>query len=116
MKNHRAYHMLLTTSVVALAVTATPVIAAELLGMITKVNVDEQTLTVVEKETANEVVFKTNAETSYVTKKGESIKLDLQKLARALEKSKESGKKGISVKVGHKDGTVQVLYIDPKGP
>ena len=115
MKKRRPYLLLFTAGVVTLAVTVTPVIAAELLGMITKVDVEEGRLTIVEKESDKEIHLKIDAETKYVTKKGAS-KLDLEKLAKIVAKSKDSGKKGISVKVTHSDDIIRVLYIDPKGP
>jgi hypothetical protein len=100
MKNRREFLLTLTAGVVALAVVITPVIAAELLGVITKVDVAGKKLTVVADDTGKEVEITTTDDTEYTSKKG-TRKIDLENLSKSLEKAKDGGKKGIAVKVTH---------------
>src|SRR5262249_33369120 len=101
MKNRREFLLTLTACLVALVVVITPVIAAELIGVITKVDVEGKKLTVVEKDTDKEVVITTTDDTEYVSGKGESGKLDLEKISKNVAKAQDAGKKGMSVKVTH---------------
>ena len=96
MKSRRRFLLTLTTGFVALAVMITPVLAAELLGVITKVDVAGKKVTVVSNDTGKEVEITTTGDTEYTTKKG-TRKLDLEELTKSLEKAKEAGKKGIAV-------------------
>ena len=100
MKNRREFLLMLTAGVVGLAVIAAPVIADELLGVITSVDIEGKKVTVVEKGTDKEVVVKTTDDTEYVTPKGSS-KIDLEKLSKNIEKAKEKGKQGVRVTVTH---------------
>ena len=100
MKNRREFLLILTAGVVTLAVVITPVIAAELLGVITKVDVEGKKLTVVSDDSGKEVEITTTSETEYTSKKG-TRKLDLENLSKSLEKAKDGGKKGIRVTVTH---------------
>jgi hypothetical protein len=102
MKNRREFLLTLTAGIVALAVVAVPVIADELFGVITSVDVEGKKVTVVEKETDKEVVVTVTDDTEYVTGKGSS-KIDLEKLSRGIEKAKEKGRKGITVTVTHEN-------------
>lgn len=99
MKNRRAFLLSLTSGLVALVVLAVPVIAAELLGTITKVDVENKKLTVLGADDKDVEITVTD-ETEYVTKKRTS-KLDLEKLSKNVEKAKEKGRKGYSVKIIH---------------
>jgi len=100
MKSRREFLLTLTAGVVALAVVITPVIAAELLGVITKVDVAGKKLTVVSDDSGKEVEITTTDDTEYTSKKG-TRKIDLENISKSLEKAKEGGKKGIAVKVTH---------------
>jgi hypothetical protein len=112
MKNRRQFLLTLTTGFVALSFIVGSVIADELLGVLTKVDVDAKKITVIEKDTDKEVIVKITDETEYVTKKG-SDKVDLERLAKGVERAKEKGRKGISVKVTHKKGVAS--KISPAG-
>src|SRR3954451_2260511 len=103
MKNRREFLLTLTAGLVALAVVITPVIAEELFGVITKVDVAGKKLTVVEKDTDKEVLVTVTDDTEYVTGKGSS-KVDLEKLSKGVAKQIDAGKKGIRVTVTHDKG------------
>ena len=113
MKNRREFLLMLTAGVVALAVIAAPVIADELLGVITSVDVEGKKVTVVEKGTDKEVEVTINDETEYVTPKGSS-KIDLEKLSRNIEKAKEKGKQGIRVTVTHENKKASKITVAAK--
>jgi hypothetical protein len=113
MKNRREFLLMLTAGVVALAVVAGPVIADELFGTITAVDVEGKKVTVVEKGTDKEVVVTITDDTEYVTPK-KSSKVDLEKLSRNIEKRKEEGKKGIGVRVTHEKGVASKITVAAK--
>jgi len=110
MKNRREFVLALTAGLVALAVVITPVIADELLGVITKIDVAGKKLTVVEKDTDKEVVVTTNDDTEQVSKKGNQ-KVDLEKLSGFLSKVQDAGKKGIQAKVTHEKGVASKIQL-----
>jgi hypothetical protein len=76
------------------------VIADELLGTITKVDVEGKKLTVVENETDKEVEIKVTDDTEIVTKDG-TVKVDLEKVNDRVKKIQEAGKKGARAKIWH---------------
>jgi hypothetical protein len=96
----RKFMMTLACTTVALGAAVIPVLADELLGVLTKVDVEGKTITVVEKDTDREIKFKITDETEQVVKKGHS-KFNLEKVERRLEKTKDSGSRGIRVKITH---------------
>ena len=110
MKNRREFLLMLTAGVVALAVVAAPVIADELLGVLTKVDVEGKKVTVVEKDTDKEIEVTITDDTEYVTPK-KSGKVDLERLAKGIEKAKERGKQGIRVKVTHEKGVASKIKV-----
>jgi biopolymer transport protein ExbD len=105
MQTRRQFVLTLTAGLVALAVVITPVIAEELLGVLTKIEDGGKKLTVESKEDGKEITVTTNGDTEYVTKKG-NVKFEnvVEKLEGALSKIKDAGKKGIPVKVTHDKG------------
>lgn len=100
MKKRRAFPLVLIAGFMALAVVVAPAIADELLGVLTKVNIEGKKLTVVEKGSDKEVEVTVNDDTEWVTPKGAS-KIDLEKVSKRLEKTQSKGAKGIPVKVTH---------------
>jgi hypothetical protein len=100
MKNRRAFLLTLTSGFVALALVAGTALADELLGVLTKVDVEGKKITVVEKDTDKEVQITINDKTVQVTKKGD-FPVDLEKMSGFLAKVQEKGAKGIQVKVEH---------------
>ncbi len=108
MQNRRKFLLMLTTGVVAMGFVVASVIADELLGVITKVDVEGKKITVEEKDSNKEVEIKITDETEQVSQKGTS-KVDLEKLEGYLKKVQEKGKKGITVKVIHDKGVASKI-------
>jgi hypothetical protein len=101
MKNRRKFLLMLASGLVALTVVVAPVIADELFGVITTVDVAGKKVTVIEKDTDKEFVITVTDDTEYVNQKGDSSKIDLEKIQKGVEKAKEKGKKGSNVQVTH---------------
>ena len=100
MKTRRSFVLSLTAGFVALGLIAGTALADELLGVLTKVDVEGKKITVVEKGSDKEVVVTITDKTEEVTKKGANP-VNLEKLAKGLAKVQDAGKKGIAVKVEH---------------
>jgi hypothetical protein len=110
MKNRPKFLMILACAVMALGVMIVPTLADELMGRITKVNLDSKTLTVIEKDTDKLIDVKVNDDTVFLTKNGEQ-KVDLEKLEKGLEKAKQ----GIPVVVTHEKGVASKIRYAGKG-
>ena len=108
MKNRRKFLMALTTGFVALALVVGSALADELLGVITKVDVEGKKLTVVEKGTDKEIIVTTTDDTEQVTKNG-SVKLDLEKLSKNIAKAQDAGKKGYNAVITHEKGVASKI-------
>jgi len=108
MQNRRKFLLMLTASFVAMGFVVASVVADELLGVITKVDVQGKKITVEEKDTNKEVEIKITDETKTM-RKGEEVAVDLEKLEGFLKKVQDSGKKGITVKVTHEKGVASKL-------
>ena len=108
MKNRRKFLMALTTSFVALALVVGSAFADELLGVLTKVDVEGKKVTVVEEGTDKEVLVTVTPDTEWVTKKA-TTKIDLEKVSKNVEKAKDAGKKGIGVTVTHEKGVASKI-------
>jgi hypothetical protein len=113
MKNRRTFLMMLTAGCVALTVLVAPVIADELFGVISKVNIEGKKVTVIEKGTDKEIEVTVTDDTEFVTPKGSS-KIDLEKLSKGVEKAKEKGKKGINAVVTHDKGIASKISVGKK--
>ncbi len=113
MKNRRTFLMTLTSGLVALAVLAAPVIADELFGVITKVDVAGKKLMVLEKGKDKEIEVTVTDDTEYVTKKG-SAKIDLEKVEKGVAKAIEKGGKGIRVKITHEKNVASKIEPQKK--
>lgn len=113
MKNRRGFLLSLLTVVVALTFVAASVFADEVIGMLSKVDVEGKKITVIEKDTDKEVDLKVGDETEITTKKG-SVKVDLEKIEKRLAKAKEKGRKGIPVKVEHDKGVASKITYQAK--
>src|SRR4051794_22701622 len=100
MKNRRSFLYSVVAGVVALSVVVGSALADELFGVITSVDVAGKTLKVLPKDQDKEVEVKVTDSTEYVTKKG-SNPIDLEKVSKGVEKAKEKGAKGITVKIEH---------------
>ena len=111
MKNRRTFLLSLTSGVVALAVLAAPVIAEELLCLITKVDVPGKTLSVL-TQGAKAVKVKVDADTEIVTKKGtfKVTEKALEKISAAVTKYQEAtGKKGLPARIEHEKGVASKI-------
>jgi hypothetical protein len=109
MQSRRGFLMKITAGFAAMAlVVVGSVIADELLGVITKVDVEGKKITVESKEDGKEVEVKITGETKLVTKKGE-MDVDLEKLEKGVKKQIDNGKKGISAKITHEKGVASKI-------
>ena len=117
MRTRRGFLFTLVTGFVALTFVGA-VIADELLGVISKVDVEGKKITVIEKDTEKEIVIKITDKTEQVSKKrGETEptirKVDLEKLETKFKKYEDQGKK-INVKVTHKKHVASKLEFPRK--
>ncbi len=110
MKSRRKFLMSLACAVAALGVMIAPALASELIGRITKVDVDAKTLLVTETDTDLEIKVKVNERTVAATRKGEQ-KVDLEKVKEALE----TAKSGIAVTVTHQKGVASKITYTASG-
>jgi len=108
MQNRRNFLLTLTAGVVALAVIITPVIAEELLGVITSVDLEGKSLKVMIKG-GDEVEVKTNDSTEVVTAKGDTT--TLEKLASNVKKATDAGKKGAFAKITHENKVASKITV-----
>jgi hypothetical protein len=95
---------------VALGMIVGPVIADELFGVITKVDVVGKKLTVMQKGEEKETIITVTDDTELVTPKGES-KVDLEKLEKGVKKAQEAGKKGMFAKITHEKGVASKIGV-----
>jgi len=113
MKTRRSFLLTMTAGLVALAVLAAPVIAEELFGVITKVDVAGKKLTVTPKGEDKDIEVTVTDDTEYVTAKGAN-KVDLEKLSKQLAKAQEKGKKGFNVTITHEKGVASKITAPAK--
>jgi hypothetical protein len=111
MKNRRGFFLSLLTGVVALAFVAASAFADELIGVLSKVDVEGKKITVIEKGTEKEVDLKVADDAEIVTPKG-SVKVDLEKIEKRVTKVKENGRKGVRVKVTHDKGVASKITYE----
>jgi hypothetical protein len=113
MMKRRGFMLTLTTGLVALGFVVGTVIADELLGTITKVDVDGKVLTVVEKDTDKEIKIKVTDETETVYK-GATKKLDLEKLEKKVDAAIDKGAKGVMAKIYHEKKIASKIQFEKK--
>jgi hypothetical protein len=113
MRNRRTFLLTVTAGIVALGVIIAPVIADELFGIITSVDVEGKKVTVLEKGTGDEVEITVTDDTEFVTPKG-ATKIDLGKVEKFLTKVKDAGKKGIPAKVTHEKRVASRIAVGKK--
>jgi len=77
MTNRRTFLLTLTSGLVALAVLAAPVIAEELFGVVTKVDVEGKKLMVMPKGEDKEIEVTVTDDTEFIGKDG-PVKVDLE--------------------------------------
>jgi hypothetical protein len=104
MQNRRKFLLMLTVGIAAMGFVVASVIADELLGVITKVDVEGKKITVIdEKDNDKETELKITDDTKEM-QKGEEVAVDLKKLSERVDGAKEKGRKGVSAKVYHDKG------------
>jgi hypothetical protein len=113
MQRRRKFVLTLAATVAGMGLVVASVFADELFGVITKVNADAKKITVVEKDTDKEIEVTINDDTEHVTGKG-SGKVDFEKLEKGIERAKEKGRKGISVKITHEKGVASKIETQRK--
>jgi hypothetical protein len=114
MMKRRGFMLTLTTGLVALGFVVGTVIADELLGTITKVDVDGKVLTVIEKDTDKEIKIKVTDKTETVGKGGTTKKLDLEKLEKKVETVQDKGGKGVMAKIYHEKHVASKIEYEKK--
>ena len=97
----------------ALGVIVAPVIADELFGVITNVDVESKKLTVQSKG-GDETVVTTKATRRSSSARREPRKLDLEKLATNVKKDQDAGKKGGFAKITHEKGVASRIGVFAK--
>ncbi len=114
MLSRRKLLLAVTTCIVATGLVAS-VVAEELLGVMTKVDVEGKKITVVKKDgdDEKEIVITITDDTEQVSKKG-NAKVDLEKLEKGLKKAQDAGKKGVSVKITHEKNVASKIEIQRK--
>jgi biopolymer transport protein ExbD len=112
MQSRRKLLLAFTACFVAMGFVVASVVADELLGVLSKVDVEGKKITVVEKDTDKEIEIKITDDTEQVSKKG-NTKVDLEKLEAKVKKTQDAGKK-VNVKVTHDKKVASKLEF-PKG-
>jgi hypothetical protein len=111
MHNRRKFLLMLTTGVVAMGFVVASVIADDLLGVITKVDVEGKKITVVdEKNNDKQTELKITGDSKEM-RKGEEVEVDLEKLAKRVGFAKEKGKKGAAAKIYHEKGVATKIEL-----
>jgi biopolymer transport protein ExbD len=89
------------------------VLADELLGVLSKVDVEGKKITVVEKDTDKEIEVKITDDTEQTTGKNKTAKVDLEKLEAKVKKAQDANKK-VNIKVTHDKNVASKLEF-PRG-
>jgi hypothetical protein len=110
MQNRRGFLIKMATGLAVMGLVVGTVIADELLGGISKVDVEGKKITVIEKDTDKEIEIKITDETEQ-TAKGGYAKVDLEKLEKRVTKAVDAGKKGISAKIIHEKNVASKIEI-----
>jgi hypothetical protein len=112
MQNRRGFLIKAAAGFAAMGlVVVGSVLADELIGFISKVDIEGKELTVIEKESEKEIKIKINDETETKTKDGYA-KLDperLEKLEKRVKGAVDAGKKGVEAKITHEKGVASKI-------
>ena len=114
MQNRRKFLLTLTAAVVGMGFVVASVVADELIGFIIKADADAKKITVLEKDSEKEIEVKVTDETEYVAGKAGTGKVDFEKLEKGIERAKEKGRKGISVKITHEKAVASKIVVEKK--
>jgi hypothetical protein len=110
MQSRRGFLIKFATGAAVMGLVVGTVIADELLGVISKVDVEGKKITVIEKDTDKEIEIKVTEDTE-VSGKGGYQKVDLEKLEKKVAKAVDAGKKGISAKIIHEKNVASKIEI-----
>jgi hypothetical protein len=113
MQNRRGFLIKMATGLAVMGLVVGTVIADELLGVISKVDVEGKKITVIEKDTDKEIEVKITDETE-ASAKGGFAKVDLEKLDTRVKKSIDAGKKGVNAKITHDKGVASKIEYTRK--
>jgi len=114
MQSRRQFLIKLATGFAVMGLVVGSVIADELLGVISKVDVEGKKITVIEKGTDKEIEIKITDDTE-ASAKGGYAKVDLEKLEKRVTKAVDAGKKGVSAKIIHeKHVASKIEYVRGK--
>jgi hypothetical protein len=108
MSNRRSFLLSLVAGVVALGVVVGSAIADELLGVLTKVDVEGKKVLVLPKGEEKETEITVTGDTEIVYKKEKS---DLESLDKIVKKAQDAGKKGAFAKVTHEKGKASKIEV-----
>lgn len=111
MNNRRTFLLAVLSGVVALGLVAGSALAEELLGVISKVDVEGKKVTVIEKGSDKEVEVKVKDDTEFVNAKGAAKSIDLEKVSKSVAKAQEKGRKGINVVVTHDKAVASKIAV-----
>ena len=112
MQSRRKLLLILTACCAAMCFVVASVLADELLGVLSKVDVEGKKITVVETDSEKEIEIKITDDTEQVSKKATG-KVDLEKLQTKVKKAQDAGKK-VNVKVTHEKKVASKLEF-PRG-
>lgn len=108
----RTLARILPPFVVAAGVLSAPVIAEELRGLLTQVDIEKKTVTIT-IEDGSEVVVSVRPDTQYVTPKG-TASLELEKMVKSLERAQSKGRKGFGVLVIHEESVASQIKVEAR--
>ncbi len=110
MQSHRKLAIKFAACFAAMGLFVASVFADELLGVLSKVDVEGKKITVIEKDTDKEIEIKITDETEQPTGKNKTGKVDLEKLETKVKKNQDAGKK-VTVKVTHDKNVASKLEL-----
>jgi hypothetical protein len=114
MQARRRLVITFTACFVALGFVVASVLADELLGVLSKVDVEGKKITVVEKDTEKEIEVKITDDTEQISGKNKTAaKVDLAKLEEKVKKAQDGNRK-VNIKVTHEKNVASKLEF-PKG-
>ena len=113
MQSRRNLFLKFAACFVASGFVVASVLADELLGVLSKVDVEGKKITVVEKDTDKEIEVKITDDTEQTSGKNKTAKVDLEKLETKVKKAQDANKK-VNIKVTHDKNVASKLEF-PRG-
>jgi hypothetical protein len=115
--NRRKFLFSLAVCLISATVVVGTVVADELLGVLTKVDIEGKKVTVKEKESGKDVIVTITDKTEQVSKrKGETTTtpVDLEKLEKYVKKVQENGQEGLAIKITHEKAVASKIEVQKK--